>query len=178
MSTPPRTILTRARMIANTKADQNPSNVNPGTIFATKSTMRTLITRDMSPSVSIFRGNVRSFKIGPMVLLTTARTTATMIAVIYPSTCAPGVRYEAMATANPDIKIFKIIAIYRKLRLRLIIICLFKEKQIERTWTTRSRIVFPLSKGTDTVSCIWFRFFSFLQSNYTNGLCKVKTSHY
>ncbi|EKD44114.1 MAG: hypothetical protein ACD_71C00233G0001, partial [uncultured bacterium (gcode 4)] len=40
-------------------------------------------------------------------------------------------RYEARATANPDIKIFKIIAIYRKLRLRLIIIYLFTEKQIE-----------------------------------------------
>lgn len=64
--------------------------------------MSTLIAREMSPSVRILSGRVMSFKKNQIVLFTIARTTATMITVIYPSTLAPGVMYAAMAIAIPD----------------------------------------------------------------------------
>jgi hypothetical protein len=104
--------LIRARTTANTRAEKKPSTVNHGMIFATNSTISILITRDIRPSVSILIGNVITFKKNPILLFTRARTTATIIAVIYPSICDPGVRYEAIAIAIPDTKIFRRIAIY------------------------------------------------------------------
>jgi len=85
-------------------ADQKPSSENQGTIFATNSTISTLIIKEISPRVKILSGKVRIFKTSPIVLFTIARTTATIIAVMYPSTCAPAVKYEAMMTAIPDTK--------------------------------------------------------------------------
>ena len=103
-----------ASRTANTRADQNPSKWNHGTIFATKSTIKTFIIRLISPNERMFNGKVTIFNRSPMVLLTTARTTATTSAVMYPSTWAPGVKYEAMSTAKPDIKKFKSKIIQRK----------------------------------------------------------------
>lgn len=95
----------RARITANMSATKNPSMWNPGTIFVTKRTIRILITREKSPSVRILSGSVSILRKTQIVLLTTASTTATMIAVRYPSTEAPGVIYAAIATAIPDIRI-------------------------------------------------------------------------
>ena len=99
-----RTIFTSARTTANTSATQNPSMTKPGTSFATRRTMRTLIMREKSPSVRILSGSVRILSMGTMIVFTIARTTATMTAVRYPSTCAPGVRYDAIATASPEMR--------------------------------------------------------------------------
>jgi hypothetical protein len=88
---PPRTIFISERITANTRAVKNPSRWKPGTIRATKSTIKILINRENKPRVSIVSGRVRILRIIQIVLLTTASTTATMIAVRYPSTEAPGV---------------------------------------------------------------------------------------
>lgn len=103
---PPRTMFTRASITANMRAVQKPVRLNPGTISATSRTIRTLMMRDTRPSVNILSGSVSILRTGPIVLLTTARTTATMIAVIYPSTVAQGVTYAAIATARADIRRF------------------------------------------------------------------------
>lgn len=87
----PKTILIRARTIANIIAVKNPSTQNHGIIFATNSTIRTLIIREKRPRVAILIGNVRIFKNGPIVLFTIASANATIIAVKYPSTTTPGV---------------------------------------------------------------------------------------
>lgn len=87
----PKTILIRARTIANIIAVKNPFTQKPGTILATNSTIKTLIIREKRPRVSIFNGRVRTFKNGPIVLFTIASTNATIIAVRYPSTTTPGV---------------------------------------------------------------------------------------
>jgi hypothetical protein len=115
MVPPPITIFTSARITANMSATQNPSTLNHGTMFATNSTMSTLIITDTSPNVSILIGSVRSFRNIPIVLLTMASTTATIIAVKYPSTDAPGVIYAAIATASADMSIVIRVFIYKKL---------------------------------------------------------------
>ena len=101
---PPRTMFTRARRTANIRAVKNPSTWKPGTILVTSRTISMLINKENRPSVSIFIGRVRILSITHIVLLTIARTTATVIAMKYPSTEAPGVIYAAIATAIPDIK--------------------------------------------------------------------------
>jgi hypothetical protein len=88
---PPRTIFISDRITANTRAVKNPSRWKPGTIRATKSTIRILINRENKPRVRIVSGRVRILRRIQIVLLTTASTTATIIAVRYPSTEAPGV---------------------------------------------------------------------------------------
>lgn len=108
----PKTILTRARTIANIIAVKNPSIQKPGIIFATRSTIKTLIISEKRPRVITLSGSVRIFKNGPIVLFTIASVIATTIAVKYPSTTTPGIIYAAIATANADITKFNTIFIY------------------------------------------------------------------
>ena len=77
--------------------------------------MRTLIITDTSPNVRTLMGNVRIFNNIPIVPLTIASTTATIIAVRYQSTDVPGVMYAAIATANADMSIVIRVFIYKKL---------------------------------------------------------------
>lgn len=96
------TIFTSASTTANTSATQNPLIWKPGTIWATRSTMRTLMMSEKSQRVMILSGRVRIWSTGVIVTFTIARTTATITAVKYPSMTTPGVRYAAMATAIPE----------------------------------------------------------------------------
>ncbi len=107
------TILTRASITANIAATQNPLTVNHGTNLATNSTIRTLMIRETRPRVRISIGRVRTFRNGPIVLLTIASTTATMIAVRYPSTVTPGIKYAAIATAIAEMRRFISTVIYK-----------------------------------------------------------------
>lgn len=102
-------------MTANISATQKPSTLNPGTILATSSTMSTFIIIDISPNVSKLIGSVKIFRNIPIVPLTMASTTATIMAVRYPSTDVPGVIYAAIATARPDTRIVIRVFIYKKL---------------------------------------------------------------
>ncbi len=117
----PNTIFTRARMTANIAATQNPLIPNPGTNFATSSTMRTLMTRERSPRVRILRGRVRTFRNGDIVLFTIASTTATTMAVRYPSIVTQGVRYAAIATAIAEMRMFMRIFIQKKWRIGILL---------------------------------------------------------
>ncbi len=110
------TILTRERTMAKISAPRNPSRENHGTILATSNTIRTLIMNDTRPRVRILRGNVIIFKNIPIVLLTIARRTATIIAVKKPSIWAPGVMYEAMITTIPETNRFTITFINEKIK--------------------------------------------------------------
>lgn len=91
-----------ARTRANIAAAQKPFVLNPAMKLSTRSTMRTLIMREISQRVSQFRGAVMSFKRRPSVALTSPRTIATMSAVTKPSIPTPGTRYAAAKTATPD----------------------------------------------------------------------------
>lgn len=110
------TIFTRASTTANMSATQNPLISNPGTSLATKSTIRTLMMREASPSVTILSGRVRTWSTGTIVVLTIASTTATMKAVRYVSTVAPGMRYEAIATAIAERRRFTRRVIWRRVK--------------------------------------------------------------
>lgn len=82
------------------RAEKNPSTLNPGTILLTKSINTAFITKVKSPKVRIFRGRVKSSKIGLINMLIAPRTTATMRAVINPSTLTPGRIYALITTAR------------------------------------------------------------------------------
>ena len=68
----------------NTKADAKPSTAKLSTIHEQSSMMRALITSRNRPKVIIVTGRASSLMIGLMKVLSSARTTATIINVIMP----------------------------------------------------------------------------------------------
>ncbi len=79
-----------ARTNAKSAAAQNPFVANPPTRLSTKSTRSTLIINPTRPSVRKLSGNVISFKSVPSVAFTIANTTATISALVNPSTRTQG----------------------------------------------------------------------------------------
>lgn len=76
----------------NISAHRNPFTVNPEIKESTKSTKRALITKVKKPSVRIFIGSVRTKMTGFMNALIIPKISATIRAVINPSTETPGSR--------------------------------------------------------------------------------------
>jgi hypothetical protein len=83
-------------MTLNSKAHQNPSTVNPGTILPISMIIRALITNKKNPSVTIVNGIVRKTSTGLMKVLIIASAMATMIAVAKFSTCTPRLNIQAV----------------------------------------------------------------------------------
>ncbi len=104
-----------------TRAQSSPSTTKPGTIAATSTTIKALITKLKSPKVTIFIGSVKSKIKGLIKVLTTARSTATIKAVTNPSTLTPGNIYALIKTANPlSIKLIKICKIFSSFNLLVV----------------------------------------------------------
>lgn len=78
----------------NTRANhttlQNPLVLKPSNHLSANKIIQILIIQLVRPSVSIFRGNVMSLRIGPSVALSSHTTNATAIAAPYPSIVTHG----------------------------------------------------------------------------------------
>jgi hypothetical protein len=95
--------LIRPRRIAKIAAEIHPEVVNPSIQRSVKNTIKIVIINDMSPKVRKLRGRVSARNTVPMIALTRPNTIATIIAVVIPSTDTHGVKYDASATAIPEI---------------------------------------------------------------------------
>ena len=84
--------LIRATTIARMAAAKNPVVLKPANRLSTNSTIKTVMIKDMRPSVSKFNGNVSILNIKPIVALANAISKAARMAVPNPLTCTPGTR--------------------------------------------------------------------------------------
>ncbi len=107
--------------ILNTNAHQNPSIKNPGTNELAINTKIVLITNKNNPNVNIVMGMVKMTKTGLTKTLSKARIPATTIAIIKPSTWAPGNTVEQIKTANAD---------SNNLMIKLFILIFFEFKKV------------------------------------------------
>ena len=73
-------------IILKNKAIQNESTLNPSTILAHNKTIKVLITSKKSPKVMKVKGNVSITKIGLTIKLRSAKTIATIKALVKPAT--------------------------------------------------------------------------------------------
>jgi len=105
--------------MAKIAADIHPEVVNPSTQRSVKNTIKIVMINDTSPRVRKLRGRVIARRIVPTNAFTRPKTTATMMAVQIPSTDTPGVKYDARATAIPEMM---------RLRMNLSMICKDKDK--------------------------------------------------
>ena len=99
------------RTIAKSAAHQNPSIVNPGTIFAANITKRTFKTSEKMPSVSTVKGNVNTLRIGLITALMNPSTRAAINAAINPVTCTPGKMYAVTMIARAEMMKWSIVFI-------------------------------------------------------------------
>jgi hypothetical protein len=91
-----------ARKRANTAAAQKPFVLNPPIRLSTRRTMRTLIIKETSPSVSQLSGAVIILRRNPIVALTSPSKRATMRAIVRLSIWTPGTIYPAAKTASVE----------------------------------------------------------------------------
>ncbi len=97
-----------ALIIPNRIAKISPQNrfviANHGTICAVRRIISNPIIIHTNPKVRKLRGRVSILKIHQMVAFTTAKITATRIAVPKPSTLTPGAKKAARSTAQAEIR--------------------------------------------------------------------------
>ncbi|MDX1535709.1 MAG: hypothetical protein R3346_03050 [Candidatus Spechtbacterales bacterium] len=124
-----KTHTTNERIAPYTKAQRNPSTVNPGTIKEDNQTKNALITKVNKPRVKIFIGRVKKTKIGFMKIFRIPRTNATAKAVRNPETTTPGKMYAVTATARVVISQFISFSIYK---IKIINVKLYTYYNIEK----------------------------------------------
>lgn len=95
-------MLISQRAIAPIKAGANPMMAKPGTILATASRSRALITKVNSPRVRMLMGKVRITMIGLMTALMIPRTRATTKAVVKELTEKPGKYFAIRKIVKAD----------------------------------------------------------------------------
>jgi len=94
------------KIILNKSAHQNPFTTNPFINFDAIIMINALITNKKKPKVKKVMGIVKIMSKGLRSEFKIARTNATIIAVINPSTLTPGNIYAEITTANEDTSTF------------------------------------------------------------------------
>ena len=88
----------------NNKAYQKPETLNPSISLSQIKIITALITSRKSPKVIIVKGIVRKTNMGFKNVFNIAKTTATIKAVVKPSTTIPGKKYANIKTTIVEIK--------------------------------------------------------------------------
>ena len=86
------------KQILNTNATKKPLTAKPSIKASARRMMHAFITRRKRPKVKIVIGKVSNTKIGLTISFNNANTTATTIALKYPSTVTPGRSFARSTT--------------------------------------------------------------------------------